>query len=113
MKTMYVYILKCSDDSFYTGVTNDLEMRFEQHVQGINRNCYTFSRRPLEIVFYEFFNDPSSAISFEKKLKGWTKAKKLALINSNWDKLKELSSCKNDTNSQNLIADTSTPLSVT
>jgi putative endonuclease len=52
MKTMYVYILKCSDDSFYTGVTNDLEMRFEQHVQGINRNCYTFSRRPLEIVFY-------------------------------------------------------------
>ncbi|HLC82511.1 MAG TPA: GIY-YIG nuclease family protein [Bacteroidia bacterium] len=101
MKTMYVYILKCSDDSFYIGVTNDLEMRFEQHIQGINRNCYTFSRRPLEIVFYELFNDPLSAIAFEKKLKGWSKVKKQALVEKNWDRLKVLSICKNDSHSKN------------
>ena len=101
MKTMYVYILKCSDDSFYIGVTNNLEIRFEQHKQGLDRNCYTFSRRPLEIAYFELFNNPTSAIAFEKKLKGWTKAKKLALINSNWDKLKELSVCKNETHYKN------------
>lgn len=113
MKTMYVYILKCSDDSFYVGVTNDLGMRFEQHNQGVNKNCYTFFRRPLEVVFYEFFNDPLSAIAFEKKLKGWSRAKKTALINGNWDKLKELSICKNDSSSENFAGNTSTPLSVT
>ncbi len=80
------------------GVTNDLEMRFEQHQQGINRNCYTYLRRPLEIAYYELFNDPKSAIAFEKKLKGWSKAKKQSLINSNWDKLKDLFVCRNETN---------------
>ncbi len=98
MKTMYVYILKCSDNSYYVGVTNDLEMRFEQHQQGIITSCYTFKRRPLEIVYYELFDGPNSAIAFEKKLKGWSKAKKEALINSNWVRLKELSECKNFTN---------------
>ncbi|MGZ4053719.1 MAG: GIY-YIG nuclease family protein [Bacteroidia bacterium] len=95
---MYVYILKCSDDSYYVGVTNNLEMRFEQHVQGVIKNCYTYKRRPLEIVFYEIFNGPISPIAFEKKLKGWSKAKKTALINNNWSRLKELSECKNETN---------------
>lgn len=103
MKTMYVYILRCSDDSFYVGVTNDLEMRFEQHTQGVIRSCYTFSRRPLEIVFYELFNDPLSAISFENKLKGWSKKKKQALIDSNWDRLKQLSVCRNDSHSSNAL----------
>lgn len=104
MKIMYVYMLSCSDDSLYTGVTNDMEMRFEQHVQGINRNCYTFSRRPLELVYCELFNDPTSAIAFETKLKGWKKEKKIALINKNWDKLKELAVCKNDSNFKNAPA---------
>jgi putative endonuclease len=81
MKTMYVYILKCSEDPYYTGVTNNLEQRFEQHCQGINTNCYTFTRRPLKIVFLEIFNSPLSAIAFEKKIKKWSKRKKEALVN--------------------------------
>ncbi len=113
MKKMFVYILKCSADSFYIGVTNNLEMRFVLHVNGINKNCYTFSRQPLEIVFYELFNDASFPIRFEKKLKGWTRAKKIALISSNWERLKELSVCKNQSNYLNLTGNTSTPLCVT
>lgn len=98
MKTMYVYILRCSDGSYYVGVTNDLELRYEQHEQGIITSCYTYKRRPLDIAYYELFDGPNSAIAFEKKLKGWSKAKKEALINSNWVRLKELAECKNFTN---------------
>jgi putative endonuclease len=91
MKTMYVYILECSDKSYYTGVTNDLEKRFQQHEQGINRNCYTYTRRPLKIAFYEKFNSPNSAIRFEKQVKGWSRKKKEALIKREYDLLPELS----------------------
>ncbi|MCW3071465.1 MAG: hypothetical protein JWO44_1355 [Bacteroidetes bacterium] len=94
MKTMYVYILRCSNGSYYTGVTNDLEERFAQHSQGIHPNSYTFSRRPLELVFYEIFNSPLAAIAFEKKLKKWSKQKKEALIRERFDLLPELAKKK-------------------
>ena len=87
MKTMYVYILKCNDKSYYTGVTNDLEQRYEQHKQGINITSYTYTRRPLELVFYETFNDPKTAIEFEKKIKKWSRNKKAALIKKAFDLL--------------------------
>lgn len=67
---MYVYILKCSDGSFYTGVTNNLELRIKQHHEGINRCCYTFNRRPLDLAYFEKFQTPMEAIRMEKKLKG-------------------------------------------
>ncbi|MCW3070576.1 MAG: hypothetical protein JWO44_466 [Bacteroidetes bacterium] len=91
MKTMYVYILKCSDGSYYTGVTNDLEKRFLIHEEGINRNCYTFLRRPLKIVYYKIFNNPIDAIAFEKQVKGWSRRKKEALINEQYELLPQLS----------------------
>lgn len=91
---MYVYILKCSDNTYYTGVTNDLEERFEQHNQGLHVNSYTFTRRPLEIVFYEIFNSPIKAIAFEKKIKKWGKQKKEALIKERFNLLPELSKKK-------------------
>ncbi|MCW3102071.1 MAG: hypothetical protein JWO09_511 [Bacteroidetes bacterium] len=91
---MYVYILRCSDGSYYTGVTNDLEERFEQHSQGIHPDSYTFSRRPLELVFYEMFNSPLAAIAFEKKLKKWSRQKKEALIRERFDLLPEMAKKK-------------------
>jgi putative endonuclease len=91
MKTMYVYILECSDKSYYIGVSNNAEKRFLEHSTGINRNCYTFTRRPLKLVFSQIFSDPDSAIAFEKKIKGWTRAKKKALIEDKWESLPELS----------------------
>ena len=94
MKTMYVYILECSDDSYYTGVTNDLDLRVKQHNENSDVESYTFSRRPVKLVYYELFNDALSAINFEKKIKGWTRAKKEALIAKDYGKLKLLSKKK-------------------
>lgn len=91
MKTMYVYILECSDDSYYIGVCNNAERRFQEHSIGIDRNCYTYMRRPLKLVFTQIFSDPNSAIAFEKKIKGWSKAKKKALIEGNFELLPALS----------------------
>jgi putative endonuclease len=94
MKAMYVYILECSDNSYYTGVTNNADKRLIEHNQGLDNSCYTFSRRPVKMVFCERFNAPKQAIAFEKKLKGWSRAKKEAIIKGDWDKLPGLSKSK-------------------
>lgn len=91
MKQYFVYILLCSDNSYYNGITNDIETRFVQHSTGSDINSYTFRRRPLKLVFYESFPDVNQAIAFEKQIKGWRRAKKEALINRKWEMLPELS----------------------
>ena len=87
MKLFYVYILKCKDDSFYTGITNSIERRLYEHNVGIDKEAYTYSRRPVELVLFEMFTDPTQAIMIEKKIKGWSRRKKQALIDEDWDKL--------------------------
>lgn len=91
MKLFYVYILKCSDGSYYTGFTNNIDERVMQHNEGLTKSSYTFSRRPVELVWVETFNDPNVAIDFEKKIKGWSRRKKEALINEDWNKLVQFS----------------------
>lgn len=91
----FVYILKCADNSFYTGITNNLAKRYEEHQLGKKRDCYTYKRRPLELVFQQEFNDVLQAIYFEKKIKGWTRKKKQALIDGNGELLQLLSECRN------------------
>jgi len=93
----YVYILKCSDKSYYTGITNDLDKRFKEHQSGYKKDSYTYKRRSLSLEFYQEFNDVIQAIYFEKKIKGWTRAKKQALINGDFDMLQVLSECRNAT----------------
>ena len=97
MKTIYVYILECSDSSFYIGVTNDIGRSFIEHSTGLHEESDTFSRRPLKLVYCKQFKHPIRAIEFEKQLKGWTKAKKLALINNDLEQLHDLAACKNET----------------
>jgi putative endonuclease len=87
MKTYFVYILKCKDDSYYTGITNDLERRLNEHHSGKNKDSYTHDKRPLTLMWFETFNDILNAIATEKKIKGWSRRKKKALIDENWDKL--------------------------
>ena len=87
MKSYYVYILKCNDASYYTGFTNNLERRLGEHSSGRNKDCYTVDKLPLELVWFETFNDVLDAIRTEKKIKGWSRRKKEALINEDWDKL--------------------------
>ena len=102
MKILYVYILECADDSFYIGVTNNVGRRFIEHSTGIHEDAYTFTRRPLKLVFCREFNSPMKAIRYEKQVKRWTKAKKLALINGEFELLHELAKCRNATNHERL-----------
>ena len=96
MKLYYVYILKCSDNSYYTGITNNIERRLQEHNSDKNLFAYTFSRRPTELVWVEKFTTPNEAIAKEKQLKGWSRKKKEALINSNWKDLVQLSKSYTD-----------------
>jgi len=100
MKIYYVYILKCSDGLTYTGITNDVSRRFEEHKKGLNKNCFTFKRRPLELIFYQEFNDVEQAIYFEKKIKNWSGKKKLALANEDFDMIQILAECRNASHSK-------------
>jgi putative endonuclease len=91
MKQYFVYILLCGDGSYYTGVTNNLERRLYEHENDHDTKSYTFTRRPLKLVFCESFNDVNQAIAFEKQVKGWNRKKKEAIIRGNWELLPELS----------------------
>ena len=99
--SLYLYILKCSDNSYYTGVTNDLEKRIIQHQAGLKKDCYTYHKRPVDLVFGELFVDNMFCIEWEKKIKKWTRRKKEALINGRYEDLPELASCKNETHFSN------------
>lgn len=92
-----VYLLKCSDGSYYTGITNDLERRLYEHQSGLSPESYTHRRRPVELVFYLDFNDVNQAIDFEKQVKGWSRKKKEAIIAGNWESLRPLAECGNAT----------------
>ncbi|MFY9243329.1 MAG: GIY-YIG nuclease family protein [Polaribacter sp.] len=91
MRTYYVYILLCSDKSFYTGITNDLERRIIEHKSVKNKDSYTSQRLPLELKWYLECSDSRDAIQYEKKIKGWSRRKKQALIDGNWDDLVKFS----------------------
>jgi putative endonuclease len=93
-KIIYLYILKCSDGSLYVGVTNNPERRLIEHNLGINTESYTYSRRPVEIVFHEMFTDFNLAFEWETKIKKWSRAKKQVLIDGDFESLKELSKKK-------------------
>jgi len=94
MKESYVYILKCSDGTYYTGMTSNLEQRFERHTSGFYKGSYTEKRRPVTLEFYAAFTDINLAIQSEKQIKKWSKAKKEALINDEYEKLPNLAKKK-------------------
>lgn len=96
MKThhYFVYILKCSDGTYYTGVTNKLYRRLEEHQNGDDSKSYTYNRRPLQLVFFAEFSNIDYAIEKEKQIKKWSRAKKEALIEGKYELLPELSKKK-------------------
>jgi predicted GIY-YIG superfamily endonuclease len=91
----YIYIIECNDHSFYTGLTNNLLRRFEDHCKGEYETCYTFKRRPLLLTYYETIPFLKDAIDRERQVKGWSRAKKIALIKQDYHKLQLLSQCNN------------------
>jgi putative endonuclease len=89
----WVYILKCSDGSYYTGSTLNLELRLWEHNkgdEGVGAN-YTRKRRPVKLVFAEEYERVEDAYEREKQIQGWSRAKKLALTEGRFDDLSALS----------------------
>lgn len=82
-KTWCIYILKCSDNTLYTGVTNDLENRVFQHNNATTGAKYTRARRPVNLVYTEACEDKISAMKREYAVKQLSRSKKLLLINKN------------------------------
>ena len=90
-----LYILECADGSFYIGHTDDLDKRMEQHDRG--HGCaYTATRRPLKLIHAQGFETRHEALAMERKLKGWSRAKKLAYTAGDWKAIQALSKGKHE-----------------
>ena len=86
-KSYWVYIVLCNDNSFYTGISNNIERRIWEHNNDELKTHYTYQRRPVKLVYSELFHNINQAITREKQIKGWSKRKKRALIEGNIENL--------------------------
>ena len=87
MPDFHVYILLCADGSYYTGLTDNLEQRIGQHEAGTFPG-YTHSRRPVTLLWNATFPTRTQAYEYERRIKNWSRAKKEALMASDWDGLR-------------------------
>ena len=87
----WVYILECSDKSFYVGSTKDLQRRVWEHQSGAGA-AYTRRRRPVRLVWSLYFDRIDEAFDFEKRVQRWGRAKRLALIEGREEDLPSLAS---------------------
>jgi tRNA/rRNA methyltransferase len=85
----YTYLLRCSDGHYYAGHTDDLDARIAHHQSGAVPG-YTQKRRPVQLIWADRFPDRDSAFAAERQIKGWSRAKKEALVRGDWDALREL-----------------------
>jgi len=79
MAKWFIYIIECEDKSLYTGCTNDLNRRFEEHKKGVGAK-YTASHKPVRILFSEERDSRSEALKRESQIKGWSRVKKIKFI---------------------------------
>jgi len=86
--TFFVYILRCCDGSYYTGMAGNIEWRIAEHYQG-NGCDYTAKRLPLKLVWVESFGTKGEALEAERKIKNWSQKKKKALISGNWEEVRK------------------------
>jgi len=89
--SFWVYILRCADGSYYLGHTDNLDARVAAHHAG-EMDGYTRTRRPVRLIFSEEFPTREEALSRERQIKGWSRARKEALIKGNWSRIQALSS---------------------
>ncbi len=96
----YMYILECADGSYYTGSTNNLELRLAQHQAGEGAN-HTKKRLPVKLVYFEEYSRIDEAFYREKQVQKWSRKKKEALIMNMPEKLHELAKCMNESSHLN------------
>ena len=89
--SFFAYILLCADGSYYVGHTDNLEKRLSEHKSKIF-SCYTSNRLPIKLVWHQAFASRDAAFVVERRIKGWKRAKKEALINGDWNLLSQLAS---------------------
>ena len=89
----WVYILRYNDGSYYTGLTRsqEPEKRLSEHNIALSPGSFTAKRLPVKLVYAEYFDMVVDAIAAERKIKGWSRAKKEALMTGNWDEVVRLS----------------------
>ena len=85
----WVYILKCNDNSYYTGQTDNLEHRVAQHNEG-RSDGYTAIRRPVFLIYAEQFGTRLEALETEQRIKGWSRKKKEAMMRGDWKAVQRL-----------------------
>ena len=85
----YAYLLRCTDGSYYAGHTEDIDYRLAQHQQG-TLGGYTAKRRSVELVWTDMFPSRDDAFAAERRIKGWSRAKKEALIAGDWALISQL-----------------------
>lgn len=85
-----IYILTCSDGTYYTGLTKDLDARVQEHQTGVHPESYTFGRRPVKLVWSEIVDSYVEAFQWEHRIKGWSRAKKEALIRGDIEGIHEI-----------------------
>ena len=88
--SFYAYMLHCSDGSYYVGHSDDLDARIAAHQSGLLPG-YTQKRRPVQLVWHQDFAERDQAFAAERQIKGWSRAKKEALIRDDWDSVQLLS----------------------
>jgi len=86
----FVYILRCADERFYVGITQDLDARLKAHNDGQGA-VYTFKRRPVSLVYSERYESDTQDVARERQLKWWSRPKKQARVSGDFKKLKCLS----------------------
>ena len=86
---VWVYMLRCADGRYYVGSHRgeDVQVRVWEHNAGLHPTAWTFSRRPVELVWCEAFLRADEAVAFERQVKGWSRDKKEALIRGEWSSL--------------------------
>jgi len=91
--TVWVYMLECADGSYYVGKYqgHDLETRISEHNTCKYENAYTARRLPVTLVWSQWFSRYDDAVAVEQRIKGWSRAKKQALIRGDWDTVQKLS----------------------
>ena len=87
--SFWVYILRCADNSYYTGHTDNLEKRLAEHHSGMPK-CYTSTRLPVSLVFSEVFPSREEALVSERQIKGWSRKKKEAMMCGDWHEVSRL-----------------------
>ncbi len=90
----WLYILKCADQSYYTGHTDSLDVRLAQHEAGAISNCYTATRRPVVLVYWAAFASREEALAAEIQVKGWSRRKKEAMMMGDWKMVSQLAMSK-------------------